>query len=529
MYGGVQVRAPIAGAFPRSRKTFRARVKRATREAHKGGIRSIILSLPLFLLGLVLMAGEEWSLGQNKVRPGTFTRIVNESPTTPGATNGIVAVLFRSDWGPTGSVQEIADERQISELYGAGGAGGTTGVLREVFRGRASEVLALRLGTGGTKATIVLDDGAAADAVTLTAKYEGVRANGWTVTKRATLADATKNEVITHEGSVILETITYSPGADDATALVAAIEDPVLGSRYWDAELDAAGDVAAVAQSAVAGGVAPTINGAAVTEALGLLETEPFGVLVTDLEDSASHAQIDAWVDRVRSEGKRVMAVVGEPTTVAIATRRANATALNNAAIVYVLNGFVTTDGTQEGRYAAARVAGMIGAARLTDSLTNQTVEGATDLVGALTGSEYVSAIQAGALTFSRNARRRVAVEYGITSLVTPAPNQDLGWKKIRRVRTRDALIDQIVRDTEELRGRINNDKTGRDLLIARMQGAINGFIRDGALSGGTVMIDEQNPPQGDTAYFVIAVDDNDSIEKVFLTFGFRFTQPVAA
>ena len=529
MYGGVHVAAPLAGSFPRRRKSLRARVRERMQEAEKGGALSIIVALPLFLLGLVLMAGEEWVLGQTKVRPGTYVRVVSEpSGETAGAERGIVATLFRSNWGPLGAIQVLEDERQIAEFYGAGGAGGTTAVVREAFRGRARQIKALRLGTGGTKATLVLNAGVTPK-VTLTAKYEGVRPNGWTVTKRTSLADATQNELITFEASSVIETITYTPGADDAAALVAAVNATSGGSRLWGATLNAAGAVDAVTQVAVAGGVDPTINGAALSAALGVIESEPFGVLVSDLEDATSHSTIDAWVERVRAQGKRIMAVVGEPTSVAAATRRTNAQAINNPAIVYVGNGFKTADGTIEGRYSAARVAGMIASASITESLTNSVVDGATELVGALSNSEIEAMINSGVLTFSLNMRRRVVVEYGITSLTALEPDQDAGWKKIRRTRTRDLLIDQIVLDSEGLRGRINNDKPGRDALVARMQGSINSLIRWGALVSGTVIVDPANAPAGDTAWFVIAVDDNDSIEKVYLTFGFRFSQPVAA
>ena len=43
-------------------------------------------------------------------------------------------------------------------------------------------------------------------------------------------------------------------------------------------------------------------------------------------------------------------------------------------------------------------------------------------------------------------------------------------------------------------------------------------------LPGSLMMEDENNPAQGDSAWFVIAVDDIDSIEKFYLTYRFRFT-----
>jgi len=87
----------------------------------------------------------------------------------------------------------------------------------------------------------------------------------------------------------------------------------------------------------------------------------------------------------------------------------------------------------------------MVAAAAITDSLTHAVVRGAVDLVGPLTNAEIEQAIRSGALVFSLNAQRQVQVEYGINTLVTLSADQDAGWRKIRRVRTRYNLMDRIV------------------------------------------------------------------------------------
>lgn len=471
------------------------------------------------------MAGESFALSEEKVRPGVYVRVVSSG--TGGSAvlpRGIVGAIFRSNWGPVGSVAMLESEGQIAELFGSG-----TNVLvaRQAFRGGARRVAAVRLGTGGTKATKVLNDGAAAPVATVTAKYEGLRGNGFTFTVRTSLVDATKREGILYEGSTELERHTYTAGADEAAAIAAAF----AGSAYVDVVKTAVGNgvLATVTQTALATGTEPTTTGSALTTALGILELEEFNVLAVDVEDSTSLATIDAWIATARNNGRRIMAVVGEPVSVAIATRRTNAAALNNEAVVYVGNGFVTADGTFDGFEAAARVAGMIASAPVTGSLTHAVVDGATELVGGMTSLEVEQAIGSGVLVFTRNAARQVQIEYGITTLVTPGPEQDAGWKKIRRVRTRDELISQIVADSDPLIGRVNNDSTGRALLQAKMQGAVNRLIAQGALVSGSVVVDPANAPAGDSAWFVVEVDDNDSVEKLYVTFGFRFAAPAAA
>lgn len=471
------------------------------------------------------MAGEAFALLEEKIRPGVFVRIVNTGSTGSVALpRGIVGAIFRADWGPIGSAHELEAEGQIMETYGDLAQ---TAVAREAFRGGARRVVAVRLGAGGTKAVVELDDGAAAAVATVTAKYEGVRGNAFRFTVRTSLADATKREAILYEGAQELERHTYTAGADEAAALETAwAESPYV---VVDKLVVGDGTVANIALAPLATGTEPDVTGAALTNALGLLEVEDINVLAVDVEDTTSHATVDAWVMTARNNGRRVMAVVGEPTSVAIATRRANATALNNEAIVYVANGFTTEEGNLEGYEAAARVAGMIASAPVTASMTHAVVDGATALVGSLTGLEIEQAIGSGALVFTRNAAREVQIEYGITTLVTPGLEQDDGWKKIRRVRTRDELIAQIVADSDVLIGKVNNDATGRALLQAKMQGAVNRLIAAGALASGSVQVDPGNAPAGDSAWFVVEVDDNDSVEKLYITFGFRFAAPVAA
>ena len=71
-------------------------------------------------------------------------------------------------------------------------------------------------------------------------------------------------------------------------------------------------------------------------------------MLCVDTDDAVTHAVVQTYIDRVRNEGKRGIGVVGESTSVAMATRFANARAFNDPAIVYVANGFKGSDGVKE-------------------------------------------------------------------------------------------------------------------------------------------------------------------------------------
>ncbi len=476
------------------------------------------------------MAGSVFQVGEQKIRPGVYIRVTNiGEPPEAIVPQGIVSALFRASWGPLGQVTYLESADAVTATFGSSG---TVDTALEAFRGGCRRVVGYRLGSGGAKATITLKDTAAtpADVVTITAKYEGVRGNDFKVTVRDSLTDTTKRELLLYEGVTLLQVVTFAKGTGEPQALVDAVNDS--NSPYITATKLADGNdiLATVTQQALTGGQDPTVDGASYSAGLSAIEAIDWNILAVDTEDAATHATVQTYIDRVRNEGKRVLAVVGEPTSVNLATRLANARAFNDPAIIYVANGFKGSDGiTREGYKAAARVAGMVAAANITESLTHAVVKGATEIVGALTNAEIEQAIQSGALVFTMSAQKQVQIEYGINTFVTVTAHMDAGWKKIRRVRTRDNLMDRIAATWDPLIGKINNSPDGRATLIAAAQGIINRMIAEGALLQGSIFEDPNNPPVGDSAWFVVQVDDLDSAEKVYITFQFRFSPDIAA
>lgn len=473
------------------------------------------------------MAGSVFQVGEQKIRPGVYVRTTNiGEPQEAIVPQGIVAALFRASWGPLGEVVILENANAVTSVFGSGG---TLDAAIEAFRGGCLRAVGYRLGSGGAKAAITLKDtaGTPANVVTLTAKYEGARGDSFTATVRDALADVTKRELLLYEGATLRQTVPFAKGAGEPQAIVDAVN-ATNGPYITAAKVaDGNGTLAAAAQQTFSGGQDPTVNGESYSAGLSAIEAIDWNVLAVDSEDAANHVVVQTYIDRVRSEGKRVLAVVGEPTSVQLATRLADARAFNDPAIIYVANGFKGSDGvTRDGYKAAARVAGMVAAAQITDSLTHAVVSNATELVGALTNAELEQSINSGALVFTVSAQKQIQVEYGINTFVTVTADMDAGWKKIRRVKTRDNLMDRIAATWDPLIGKINNSPDGRATLVAVAQGIINRMIAEGALLQGAIYEDPNNPAAGDSAWFVVQVDDLDSAEKVYLIFAFRFAPP---
>ena len=84
--------------------------------------------------------------------------------------------------------------------------------------------------------------------------------------------------------------------------------------------------------------------------------------------------------------------------------------------------------------------------------------------------------------------------------------------------------MDRIEATVEPMIGTVDNDADGRAAIIAAAQRVIDAMVGEKILlPGGEVTEDPNNPATGDSAWFIVAVDDLDSIETIYLTFRFRF------
>lgn len=479
------------------------------------------------------MPGTVFQLGQTMVRPGFYFRVTNNSPAGASQPQGIVAALVRASWGPVGSVQKLSSPDAAKTMYGSNGT--ANAVINQNFAGGAQTVLSIRIGeSDGAGATISLadtTDGTAVQVVKLTLSV-GEDGNKYTATVRDSLTDPTSRQLIVYNGQTVAQTFTFAKGETDdgePASLVAAVTAANLNWISATKLADGNKTLAPITQSAFSDGTDPTVDAEAISNALDLLSTETWDVLCVDSDDPTIHAQVQAWIDNAWDNGQFGLATVGEPTSVDLATRQADAAGFNDFLISYALNGFVDANGSEEGYLAAARLAGMIAAAPITSSMTHAIVSGATDVVGKLSNPDIIASEQSGAIVFTLNSNGAVQIDKGINTLVTPSADLDAGWKKIRRLKTRIYLMYTIAATWDPLVGKVDNDADGQSTLIGAAQSVISDMVKMGALLDGTVSLDPDNPPTGDSAWFTYAVDDIDSAEILYGTFGFEFAPPSTA
>ncbi len=512
--------------------------------------------------------------GEQKKRPGVYQRYENAGPPqVAGALNGICAVPIRSDWGPLGKVMTLSSYDGALCEYGTGGRNGTVNLIKELFDGGAATVFAVRMGSGGTVggAVTLVDDVTvppalpdpeeptvpgetdpdhpggtteepggedqtdpgtepetqAADApieyVKVQLKNAGSRKLCCMI--REALGDSTVKEFLVLEGTNVLEKIRFSAdGVDEGGNLVEAGRN----SRYctFAKAEDTAGKVLAlVPETAFPAGTDPVITNADYSAAFNLLEPYTWNAIAVDTDSPAIHSLLAAYMDRIYQSGKMCFAVVGEPTSVAFETRLAHARAFNSYKMIYVGGGWLDSLGERiEGPRAAARVAGMVASFPANQGITRNVISGAADTIEKLSNYQYEQTIDSGMLTFSVSSGGSVWIESGITTLVTLTGEDDEGWKKIKRTKIRFELMNRISETVEPLIGRVNNSADGRATVLQAVQGVLNTIAaEEKILPNAAVMLDPDNPPVGDSAWFIISADDIDGLEKMYFVYRFRY------
>ena len=459
--------------------------------------------------------------GKTKIRPGTYYNIQKYKSNAPeGSINGVTAAVFRSDFGPVGKVLELHPEDGYEAVFGTAL---TADVIKEVFAGGANTVLACRLGTGGSQAGVTLKgtvgDGAEADAVKITAKYPGEKS--FTVTVRDQLTDDTLRECIIHTGTSVFERVEFAAGEKEAQALAEAFSSSVNFTAEVLKSCEEA-VMSAVSQEQFVSGSNPEVTNESYSDAFAVLEQYEFNSICVDTENTAVHLLLQSFMDRIFNAGSLAQAVVAEKHTVSLEKREAHAAAFNDEKMNYVLNAYVSEQGTEiDGYQTAARIAGMIGAVNSGTTLTHTVIDGFSELLERLTNTQITEAEKNGCIVLSLNSERQVWIDNAINTLTVPADNQDDGWKKIRRVKTRFELIRRVNDATDKLK--VDNDSNGRATVMSRISGVGGKMITEGKLNECKVTESSIYKADGDSAWFDIGVIDKDSMEHIYLTYLFRF------
>lgn len=463
---------------------------------------------------------ETYIVGETKTRPGAYFNIQKQGTNAPAdIISGVTAVIFKSDFGPLNQAVELSVDDGYADTFGNGG---TTDAMQEAINGGAKTIIACRVGNGGTAATITLNDTDGDEAVILTAAYPGKKE--FEVTIREKLSDSTVKECIIYTGTTEFEKLEFVAGEGETKALVEAF----ATSKKFKAQLKPDKEkkvLKNVSQSSFITGTDPQTNTSDYSNAFAVVEPYDFNTICVDTEETAVHLLLQAFVNRVFNAGILGISVVAEKHTVGLDDRIAHAAAFNDKKMCYVLNAHISEQGKEiDGYQTAARLAGMIGACASNSSLTHTVINGFNEILEKLTNSQIVAAEKKGCIVLTYNSVKQVWVDNAINTLITPADNEDDGWKKIRRVKTRFELIRRMNVTADNLVGKVDNDTNGRATVISQLQGVGNDMVSEGKLISCKVTESSVYVADGDSAWFEVAVIDKDSMEHIYLTYKFQFS-----
>ena len=450
--------------------------------------------------------------GETKIRPGIYQRFTNNGGAiSAGARDGVNAIVTNASWGPVGVATVHETAKSIRDTYGNDAL---IKAALAIKTGGAQKVYIYRpAGSGGAKGTATLG------AAKVEAKYPGARA--LKVKVQAKPGSTTTKQFMVIEGTTVLESFDFAVNETDETAALIAA---TAKSNFVVIEAPSTGAVNA-AEVELTGGKNATLTAENYGDAFYALEPYTFNVLSTDTADTAVATLLGEYVKEAYDGGKFIIGVAGAPTTVDFATRVSTAKAFNNKQMVYFGSGWKNANGeTIEGVEAINLTAGIIAATPSNEGITHTVISGATENIEHLTNAQYEEAIQNGLLLLSTGPDGEVWFDSAHTTLTTCSANEDEGWKKIRRVKTRFEAMDRIDRTLAPKIGKINCDKDGVAYIIQSALGVIEQMKNEKKLSGGNFYEDPDNPHGADSAWFIIELDDNDSLEKIYLHYQFRYS-----
>lgn len=467
--------------------------------------------------------GALYNQGEKKVRAGVYRRYTtSDTSVIAGADDGTVAVVLGSDWGPLGIATKITSITSLEEMYGTGEK--VKGTAERCLNIGANTLMVVRAGSGGTKGTYDVKNSESAKVATLTTKYESNRA--FSVTIQSKLGDAGMKELIVYEGTKVIEKINFLSGSGEISSFVKTVNEK---SIIFDAAAsdNATGTIADdVEQAAITVGTNPTIDTEAYSDAFVVLEAYRFNVICVDSNDTAVHATLQAFVSRMKANGGLMIAVIGEPTSVDLSTRYSHAAAFNDECIVYVGGSGVDNEGnTVEGYEAAAIVAGAIASTPSYSSVVHKVLTGINSVKEKLTDSQHIQAINNGCVMFSESMDGRVWIESGVNTLINPSVDQDEGWKKIKRVKVRHELFERLDRTLSPIIGRVRCDADGIANVIKLGMDVLESMYRENKIEADYSFVeDPERVHDGDSAWFLISCNDLDALEKIYLSYTFRYS-----
>jgi hypothetical protein len=459
----------------------------------------------------------------------------------PPSTDGIVAVVGPSDWGPfltpvlCTSWPDFLSKfgKDVTDLYIA---------VYNAFKGQnlgaggAGAVLVWRMGvpSGGgaaAAATRTLQNTTPANAITLAARYPGTRANRLSVTVQAGAAAGTKDLVVLDGGKVIR---TYNFPQADLASLVDEINatDPFLEATLL---VDGVA-LANVASQALAGGVdGDVLTGAEWTAALDGIDSQRFAYLAPfNLTDPTIRASVIAYVLDRNDRGYRTTVGFGGAAAETVATGNTRSQAINSWEVLNIAGPGLHDDDLDLDLSGSQLVARYLGARAARGERSDDIYvrfAGLSPIAGQSLASltEQEDALDAGSIVFSLDTDETapIFVREGVTTYSddSSSPTDENGnpirpvrlWKRIKNIAVQHGVEQEALEWATGPQGPLGSGRVVND----RTRGIIVGYYK-------TIYQRRVDAEIIQTGFTVVVASDpapSDDDDAVFIDHGFHPTR----
>lgn len=469
--------------------------------------------------------------GIPEYRSGVFQRFSAEAVATPDLLDGRVAVVVQSPWGLTDKVTHLTSPTQIEQTFGTGA---TTEVINRVFDGGASEVFAIRLdGEDAKKGSLTLETSSGEDepktggSVNLELICPGTRELSLQV--KAGLGDNSFKTITVIEDGKALEEL-YIPTGEGIDEVEALIEGS-LNSSYFrvsdEGNHDETTTIDPIATISFTGGVDPTVTTESYSNAFIELEKYRVNTLALDTVDMDVITLAQEYVNRLYDNGKYVILVAGTEENDPLGKRIETARSLNDRNVVLLGPGYVNARGEKiDGAQIAAQIAGIVAATPSSRSTTHAPIIGAVSLIDTYSSDDYKAANLGGLVTLSVDDDNQIVLERGVTTLTTLDPEiEDEGWKKIKRLKTRNELFFRVSKKLSPLVRDTTPDKDGIEYLRGQATDVLKLMNSEKKIADDYSIELTDEITGADKVSFVIRVYDYDTLEEIYLHYVFRHVQ----
>jgi hypothetical protein len=471
------------------------------------------------------MAGGVWSPTNKPIRPGFYMNIEAAAVAAiSGGSRGIITIPVKANWGPPKEVVEVKDENELIKKFGTDVGSGFTAyeAVRLVLLGKPKLVKVYRLNDGnGAPATITLQDSASLNVLKLDTKYPTTRP--FKVTVRDNLVDSNKQDIVLYEGSTQLYVFTFSKGSVDNA--VAAINNDSNNEWIFATKVASGnGTLKNVTSQSLTGGNAgiASITNSHYIEAMAAFEAQEFnGFTLDGATDSSLQTSVKSWVERLRNEGKKVIAYMGgtEANDLDVNAGNTRSQGFNHEGVVNV-----TVSGKLNGKWyssamVACFVAGLGTGQALRESLT-YAVTPFEDVKPRLTHSQIESALKAGSLVLVHDGQK-VVIEQGINTLTSLRVGQNNSFKKIKAIRIMDAIeTDTTKAAHDNYIGKVLNNADGQAAVLSAIKNYFSTLSPTLIAPDFKVEVDaeKQATAEGDQFFWKWEATIIDSMEKIFGT-----------